>query len=263
MHFLSHICVTENNLLHLILISRTYDVSSICACNDSERNHTRGSTVAASIPEHGTILKSLGFPWNICHRVLDCNLDCNFSGPLLTFERLCSSVLVSPAVHVPRASLQRALRRRTGDKTLPITRAHTAGRSYFSNDLQAVAAEAAVAESIEETTGTNPYDIDVRLQWSHPVDLDLRVSDPMKCEVGFDNVLSCSGGMLFQDIVPSCGDRKGSFEEKITWKLGGASPGIYVIRPQVCSWHSYASDVTKFSKFCGKIAKDSELCVQS
>jgi hypothetical protein len=99
--------------------------------------------------------------------------------------------------------------------------------------VQAVAAEAAFAGTIKEMTGTNPYDIEVLLHWAYPVDLDLRVSDPMKCEVGYNNLLSCSGGMLFEDMVPNCDDRKGKFEEKITWKLGGATPGIYVIRPQV------------------------------
>ena len=68
-------------------------------------------------------------------------------------------------------------------------------------------------------------DVQVTLQWSGGVDLDLHVIDPTGVEISYSAPSSPSGGMLDQDAQADCT----GCVENIFWPTGGAPPGDYQV----------------------------------
>ena len=72
-------------------------------------------------------------------------------------------------------------------------------------------------------------DVQVRLTWTGPADLDIHVVDPEFCEIYYGQT-ECegSGGQLDQDDIPPCpGDASAVWTENIFFPQGAAPEGDY------------------------------------
>lgn len=80
-------------------------------------------------------------------------------------------------------------------------------------------------------------DIQINLNWTKHVDLDLHVTDPTGFEIYFGDLEAPSGGMLDLDSYPACqidGDR-GRGNENVFWPIDAAPSGTYLVEVHMWS----------------------------
>ena len=87
-------------------------------------------------------------------------------------------------------------------------------------------------------------DVQVTLSWDTDSDVDLHVVDPSGEEIFYGNRESASGGMLDLDSNAAC-TIDGVQNENITWSIGAAPQGTYIVR--VDYWSSCGVPRTNYT----------------
>lgn len=106
----------------------------------------------------------------------------------------------------------------------------------------ATTAPPTVATSEPPVLGTG--DVQVTLNWTGDIDVDLHVVDPTGAEIAYPTPTSASGGELDVDRIPSAGDL-GPHVENVFWPSGGAPAGTYQVFVRALSgYESTTADFT-------------------